>query len=74
MRDANRSGNVMKLHAYGRSSASFRVRITFNLKGLNYETVSHDLTRDEQLAVVSQILSAEVTRACESDAAHAARA
>uniref|UniRef100_UPI001FEECA6C glutathione S-transferase N-terminal domain-containing protein n=1 Tax=Methylosinus sp. RM1 TaxID=2583817 RepID=UPI001FEECA6C len=38
----------MKLHAYGRSSASFRVRIALNLKGLSYETVSYDLTRDEQ--------------------------
>lgn len=36
----------MKLHNYFRSSASYRVRIALNLKGLKYEYVSVHLTRD----------------------------
>lgn len=36
------------LHGYYRSSASFRVRIALNLKGLVYRTVSHHLRRGEQ--------------------------
>lgn len=38
----------MKLHSYFRSSASYRVRIALNLKGLAYETRSHDLRRGDQ--------------------------
>jgi len=40
----------MKLHGYFRSSASFRVRIALNLKGIEYETVTHHLRRNEQRA------------------------
>ena len=37
----------MKLHNYFRSSASFRVRIALNLKGLPYEYLSKLLTKSE---------------------------
>ena len=40
----------MKLHGYFRSSASFRVRIALNLKGIDYESVTHHLRRNEQRA------------------------
>ncbi|MFM0736486.1 maleylacetoacetate isomerase [Paraburkholderia xenovorans] len=40
----------MKLHGFYRSSASYRTRIALNLKGLAYETVSHDLTTGEHQA------------------------
>lgn len=36
------------LHSYYRSSASFRVRIALNLKGLAYRTAPHHLRRGEQ--------------------------
>ncbi|KQZ58783.1 maleylacetoacetate isomerase [Ensifer sp. Root558] len=36
------------LHGYYRSSASFRVRIALNLKGLAYRAVPHHLRRGEQ--------------------------
>jgi maleylpyruvate isomerase len=41
----------LKLYSYFRSSASYRVRIALNLKGLDYETVPVHLVRDggEQL-------------------------
>src|SRR5213595_1565536 len=38
----------MKLHGYFRSSASYRVRIALNLKGLNAEHLSHHLRKGEQ--------------------------
>jgi maleylpyruvate isomerase len=38
----------MKLHGYFRSSASYRVRIALNLKGLQAEQFSHHLRRGEQ--------------------------
>ena len=40
----------MKLYGYFRSSASFRVRIALNLKGIDYESVTHHLRRNEQRA------------------------
>jgi maleylacetoacetate isomerase len=38
----------MRLHAFYRSSTSYRVRIGLNLKGLDYEVVPVDLRQDEQ--------------------------
>lgn len=38
----------MKLHGYFRSSASWRVRIALNLKGLGAEQLPHHLRRGEQ--------------------------
>jgi maleylpyruvate isomerase len=40
----------MKLHGYFRSSASYRVRIALNLKGLTVEHLSHHLRKGEQRA------------------------
>jgi len=40
----------MKLHGYFRSSASYRVRIALNLKGLNAEQLSYHLRKGEQRA------------------------
>ena len=38
----------MKLHGYFRSSASYRVRIALNLKGLTVEHLPHHLRKGEQ--------------------------
>jgi maleylpyruvate isomerase len=40
----------MKLYTFFRSSASYRVRIALNLKGLNYEQIPIHLRRNDQLA------------------------
>src|SRR5271154_1147984 len=40
----------MKLHGYFRSSASYRVRIALNLKGLSAEHLPHHLRKGEQRA------------------------
>ena len=40
----------MKLHGYFRSSASYRVRIALNLKGLRADALSHHLRKGEQRA------------------------
>jgi maleylpyruvate isomerase len=41
----------MKLHGYFRSSASYRVRIALNLKGLSHQHLSHHLRKGEQCAL-----------------------
>src|SRR5262249_28575966 len=41
---------AMKLHGYFRSSASYRVRIALNLKGLRAEHLPHHLRKGEQQA------------------------
>lgn len=38
---------MLKLHDYWRSSAAYRTRIALNLKGLEYQAISHDLRRNE---------------------------
>src|ERR1700756_4250479 len=40
----------MKLHGYFRSSASYRVRIALNLKGLTADHLPHHLRKGEQSA------------------------
>ena len=40
----------MKLHGYFRSSASYRVRIALNLKGLSAKHLPHHLRKGEQCA------------------------
>ncbi|OYZ39473.1 MAG: maleylacetoacetate isomerase, partial [Novosphingobium sp. 16-62-11] len=40
----------MVLHAYWRSSASWRVRIALALKGLAWDTAPRDLLNDQQRA------------------------
>ena len=40
----------MRLHTYYRSSASWRVRIAFNLKGVTVEHAFHHLRKAQQRA------------------------
>jgi maleylpyruvate isomerase len=40
----------MQLHGYFRSTASYRVRVALNLKGMSYEGASHHLRKGEQRA------------------------
>src|ERR1700720_4168949 len=46
----NKGRPHMKLHGYFRSSASYRVRIALNLKGLGAEHLPHHLRKGEQCA------------------------
>jgi len=41
---------MLTLHGYFRSSASFRVRIALNLKGIDYAQINHHLRKNEQRA------------------------
>jgi len=57
MDSVNKSENLnlqgrcaMKLHGYFRSSASYRVRIALNLKGLRVDHLPHHLRKGEQVA------------------------
>jgi maleylacetoacetate isomerase/maleylpyruvate isomerase len=50
---------MMKLHNYFRSSASFRVRIALNLKGLDYDYVPIHIARGEHLAGSYAAISAD---------------
>jgi maleylacetoacetate isomerase len=45
-RSAFPQGSNVKLYSYFRSSAAYRVRIAFNLKGLSYETVPIHLQKE----------------------------
>ncbi|PPE66526.1 maleylacetoacetate isomerase [Caldimonas caldifontis] len=49
----------MKLYNYFRSSASFRVRIALELKGLSYDYVPVHLVKNEQLAPAFAAISPE---------------
>ncbi len=49
----------MKLHSYFRSSASYRVRIAMNLKGITYDLALTNLINDEQHSERYQSLNPE---------------
>jgi maleylacetoacetate isomerase len=51
---------VMKLHSYYRSSASYRVRIALELKGLAYEYVAVHLVKGERKQAAYAALSADL--------------
>ena len=51
--------SFMKLYNYFRSSASYRVRIALELKGLAYDYIGVQLTRNEHLAPTFAALSAD---------------
>lgn len=40
--------SALRLHGYWRSTASYRVRIVLNLKGLDYKGITHDLRTGAQ--------------------------
>lgn len=47
----------MTLYGYFRSSTSYRTRIAMNLKGLDYENVTVNLAKDEQLEAEFQAIN-----------------
>ncbi len=51
---------MMKLHNYFRSSASYRVRIALNLKGLDYDYVPVHIARGEHLVEPFSALSPDL--------------
>ncbi len=51
--------STMKLHNYFRSSASYRVRIALELKGLRYDYLPVHLVKGEQRAAVYAAISAD---------------
>ena len=57
--DASAEHAMLKLYSYWRSSASYRVRIALNLKGLPYEIVPVHLVRDggQQHAAAYRVLN-----------------
>jgi hypothetical protein len=52
----------MKLHGYFRSSASYRVRIALNLKGLTVEHLTHHLRKGEQRATDARCLVVQIDK------------
>jgi len=48
--EKNENSQEMKLYSYWRSTTSYRVRATLNLKGLAYDTVPVDLVAGDQRA------------------------
>ncbi|WP_394653868.1 maleylacetoacetate isomerase [uncultured Sphingomonas sp.] len=59
---------TMILHDYWRSSAAYRVRIGLNLKGLGFESVSHDLrTGDQKLPSYRSLAPQGLVPAIEQD-------
>lgn len=68
---------MMKLYSYFRSSASYRVRIALNLKGLAYETVPVHLLKDggrQHSAEYRKLNPDELVPALVDDGADGARA
>jgi len=48
MGEHSAAGEAVVLHGFFRSSASYRVRIALNIKGVRHESVAHHLRRQEQ--------------------------
>lgn len=48
---------MMKLYNYFRSTTSYRTRIALNLKGLDYEYLTVNLAKDEQLEAAFQAIN-----------------
>jgi len=46
--EREQADETLVLHSFFRSSTSYRVRVTLNLKGLFYRQITHDFRKDEQ--------------------------